>query len=190
MKASLLSKNEEGTVMVVSMLILVLLTIAGVAAVTSSTVELQIAGNEKTYKENFFRAEGAIMENAQIIEDASGADLRDPDDHDWLHGLNALSNEDVKDPNTWSSGNYTESVLYPNTFYMSVYRGITRGGSLDVTKTRVHEFGLYGRSFLKILNLNILLRVTSSPSLSDTKIFLLSQNCAIQLPWTNLRPAL
>jgi len=51
--------NEAGSVLIVSLLILVLLTIIGIAAMTTSTIELKISGNEKAYKLALYAAEAA-----------------------------------------------------------------------------------------------------------------------------------
>ncbi len=53
------SKNEEGSVMVVTILILALLTIIGIAAMSTTNVELKISGNEKSYKMALYAAEAA-----------------------------------------------------------------------------------------------------------------------------------
>ena len=52
-------KNEDGSVMVVAVLILALLTIIGIAAMSTTNVELKISGNEKSYKMALYAAEAA-----------------------------------------------------------------------------------------------------------------------------------
>jgi hypothetical protein len=52
-------KNEDGSVVVVALLILALLTIIGIAAMTTTNVELKISGNEKSYKMALYAAEAA-----------------------------------------------------------------------------------------------------------------------------------
>ena len=51
--------NEEGFVLVVGMMILVVLSIIGVAATTNTSIELQIAANDKNYRLAFYAAESA-----------------------------------------------------------------------------------------------------------------------------------
>lgn len=53
-------KNEQGSVLVLAMVVLVVLTIIGIAATRTSTTELRIAGNEKFYKEAFYSADAGI----------------------------------------------------------------------------------------------------------------------------------
>jgi Tfp pilus assembly protein PilX len=49
--------NEEGSVIVLSMVMLVLLTILGISATRTSTIEVQIASNEIHAVQNFYQAE-------------------------------------------------------------------------------------------------------------------------------------
>jgi type IV pilus assembly protein PilX len=60
MKKKHLLKNEKGSVLVISMLILVLLTLIGTAAITTSTIETEIAGNERFQKRTFYAAEAGL----------------------------------------------------------------------------------------------------------------------------------
>ena len=53
--------NEDGSVLVIALLMLAFLSILGVSATTTSTIEVQIAGNDRNFKQNFYKAEaGAI----------------------------------------------------------------------------------------------------------------------------------
>ena len=51
--------NEKGSVMVLAVVLLVLLTILGIAVLTSSSIDTQIAGNELQHKLAFYAAESA-----------------------------------------------------------------------------------------------------------------------------------
>ena len=61
------AKNEEGSVLVVALLILVLLTIIGISATTTTNIELQIAGNEKFHKIAFYHADSGVYTIPKII---------------------------------------------------------------------------------------------------------------------------
>jgi len=56
---SMHGKPQDGSVMVVAILILALLTIIGIAAMSTTNVELKISGNEKSYKMALYAAEAA-----------------------------------------------------------------------------------------------------------------------------------
>lgn len=65
------SKNEDGFALVTALLVLVALTVIGIAATNTTNIEVFIAGNEKVYKTNFYLAEGAAKEAAaQDLEEA------------------------------------------------------------------------------------------------------------------------
>ena len=51
--------NEEGNVLVVSLFVLILLTIIGIAATDNTSVELKISANDKFHKLAFYAAEAA-----------------------------------------------------------------------------------------------------------------------------------
>ena len=54
-------KSEDGSVLVIAMIMLVLLTLIGISAITTSTIEVQISANERIYKMNLCVAECSSM---------------------------------------------------------------------------------------------------------------------------------
>lgn len=68
MKGKNLVGNEEGTVLIIALLMLVLLTVIGISASTISNIEMQVAGNEKFYKIAFFAADGGTEAGAELLE--------------------------------------------------------------------------------------------------------------------------
>ena len=46
-------KNEQGFILITSLLMLMVLLVIGIAATNTTTTELQIAGNDKVMKQNF-----------------------------------------------------------------------------------------------------------------------------------------
>ena len=59
MKHKIRLENEKGSVTVLAVILLVLLTLLGMAALSTSSIETQIAGNELRYKLAFYAAESA-----------------------------------------------------------------------------------------------------------------------------------
>ena len=57
---ALLSHNEAGIVLMLCLITLVVLTLIGVSTTTTSRLEGEISGNDKTYKEAFYAAEMAL----------------------------------------------------------------------------------------------------------------------------------
>ncbi len=64
---SLLNNEKGGVFIVCALMILVLLTIIGIASVNVSNTEVQIAGQESVYLRNFYNAEGATMETVELM---------------------------------------------------------------------------------------------------------------------------
>ncbi len=82
--------NEDGSVMVVAILILALLTIIGIAAMSTTNVELKISGNEKSYKMALYAAEAArgyVVKTPELYGPDNmtlGQGLNFPDENDPL----------------------------------------------------------------------------------------------------------
>ena len=68
------AKKEEGSVLVVALLILALLTVIGISATRTSEIELQISGNAKTHKTSFYAAEAGIEVGRVVLNDLKVAD--------------------------------------------------------------------------------------------------------------------
>lgn len=60
--------NEEGFVLVTALLIMLVLTIIGIAANRNTSTELQIAGNDRTHKQTFYEADGGTEFAAEVLE--------------------------------------------------------------------------------------------------------------------------
>ena len=54
--------NDKGSALVLALLILVLLTLMGISATTTSTIEVQMAGNDKFHEMAFYAAESGWQE--------------------------------------------------------------------------------------------------------------------------------
>ena len=67
MRRALLSRNQEGIVLVLCLITLVLLTLIGISATTTSQLEAEISGNDKTYKEAFYAAEVSLAAGETVV---------------------------------------------------------------------------------------------------------------------------
>ena len=149
-------RNEDGAVLIVSLMMLVLLTLLGISVSTTSDVELQIAGNEMDYKRNMYRAEAAVMDCAQIMDETAEIDLSTAGD--WIipfaEGQALESTGAVRDDDFWDEGVDTDNitpgtadaVLDPNgnARYIAIFAGLPPGEDFD---SELREFILYGRYF-------------------------------------------
>jgi Tfp pilus assembly protein PilX len=145
--------NEEGSALIVALLMLVLLTIIGVSSTNTATVELQIVNNDLSYKRNFYLAEAAAMECAQTLENETNRNLLMPNGQPWLKDTTVDMAQLV--PN-WKTdfSNWTINSLASlnmasdaNTQirFAAVARGVAPGSSLDMTsQTQLYAFSTYG----------------------------------------------
>ena len=62
--------NEKGSITVVALMILVVLTLIGISVSRTSTIDMQIARNQIPYKQNFYVAEGG--QNREAAEIGAG----------------------------------------------------------------------------------------------------------------------
>lgn len=60
-------ENQGGSITVIAMVTLVLLTVMGISLSMITTVDIRIYGNERSFKENFYLAEGAQNREAQEL---------------------------------------------------------------------------------------------------------------------------
>lgn len=89
MKLYIHKKSEEGFVLVTALMMLVALSLLGLATITTSTVELKIAGNDRLHKESFYQADGGTetgsvlaYENALCINSGGFTEGRTPGEAD------------------------------------------------------------------------------------------------------------
>jgi len=59
--------NERGIALVIALILLSILTIIGLAAINTSTIEVLISGSEKERQEAFYAADGGIQYGLQQI---------------------------------------------------------------------------------------------------------------------------
>ena len=137
--------SEDGSVLVIALVMLVLLSLLGISASRTAEVEIGIAGNENTFRQNLYRSEGAAMAGVQMLENETDPDALKNLTPIWLHP--SLPDPNIGSATNWDPGNSNQAID-ANSRYLSVYRGIAPGSSLDIgaTPTTLHQFSIYGRA--------------------------------------------
>jgi len=62
--------NEDGVIIIIVLFVLVLMTLIGLAATTTTSIDLQIAGNDKFYKVAFYTADAGAYTTPKLISTA------------------------------------------------------------------------------------------------------------------------
>ena len=128
--------------MVIGLVMLMLLTLLGISVTTTSTIEIRIAGNEIKYKRNLYLAEATALEFAQEMQD-------DPDleNNPEIKALDSVTPDNIRDDTHWDgAGNSYQSDVDSKARYIPVFEGLAPGASLDMTKSTVNAYTIYGRS--------------------------------------------
>jgi len=160
--------NEEGSAIVIALIILVLLTMIGITATDNTVIELQIVRNEAIYRQNFYKAEAAVIEAAERMEDQTNTAMLMPSTTTWGWLRNKTSvNADMTDITNWKdnadhpnwldndgllgpdseSSNNMDVVadLRNNTRYATISNGIAGGASLSMTGgSNLYSYSIYG----------------------------------------------
>lgn len=138
-----LSMNEKGSVIVFTLMVLTLLTIVGLASINTANTEIEIAGAELIYQRNFYLAEGAAMEAANWLDNNPVTDTGPT----WMEMTTGDLNGGTID-DYWDGSMPATSTVDPNgdARFIAADEGVAAGSSLDVSKTKLHDISIYGRS--------------------------------------------
>ncbi len=142
-------RNDRGAVMMlVSLMLVALLTIIGIAASRTASTEVTIAGNEYLYQRAFYRAEGAVMEVVHRLENGGNPAAALPQ---WMDRDDTHINEDTVF-DYWNDDDSNSEVVphsavidNKRTSFLAVHYTTGSGNSLDMSKPTKHTFSIYGR---------------------------------------------
>ncbi len=140
-------KNEEGSAIVIALMILMVVTIIGVSSSNTTTVELQIVRNDGIYKQNLYLAEAAAQEAIQRIWNVSRSDpfLLERRTPVWLNTIDMADIDNWDDDGADGDDTALVSSTDPNASLSVVDVGIPDGGSLDISsETSAHDFAVFG----------------------------------------------
>ncbi len=142
-------QNDRGAIMmIVSLMLIVLLTIIGIAASKTANTEVKLAVNAHCYQRAFYRAEGAVMEAVHNLANSGKPAGALPQ---WLGTDRAHINENTvfaywrKDAATKNVIPQPAAVDKANASYLAVHHTAGAGNSLDMSKPAKHTFTIYGR---------------------------------------------
>ena len=139
--------NENGSAIVIALMLLSLLTVMGIWSTRKSNIETLIAGNEVARNQTFFRTESGVIEGGFAIKDAASGDLSAWTPV-WLTEKSVAP--DMTDPQNWDfDGVGGDDTAAPTTTdsevgFCAIDKGITSGDSLVMTNaSHVRTYAVY-----------------------------------------------
>jgi len=125
-----IGNNEKGSTLIISVLILLLLTIIGIAATNTSTIEILISGNDKVHKMAFHQADGGTEVGIELVEQniiLAGFDSNDVGDVN-VTSLNLFLNDPPNIPDN------NRDAFFPRGFVGDEpHTNLTIGGNPDLS---------------------------------------------------------
>jgi hypothetical protein len=143
--------RQNGSALVITLLVLAAITILGVMGMNAACVESALSRNEREIQESFYMAEAAALEAIQRLHNASQDDLNDLA-LIWHHRRNkGRTPIDFRKPQNWHSAEQTEeiaaaSLLGADTHFAALEWDVAAGASLIVTDSRLYANRIYGLS--------------------------------------------
>ena len=146
--------NEQGFVLVASLMMLMILLVIGIAATNTTTIELQISGNDKLSKQVFYQAEGVVAETVREIKNTEDNPNLSLNSLAWLHSEAALAGRlapateqtDIHDDAFWTANAAVSALPTPGLLQrIAAHRGMAGGYGLGAASVP-HDFDVYGRS--------------------------------------------
>jgi type II secretory pathway pseudopilin PulG len=133
--------NENGFVLVASLLILLLLVVIGTNAVTNSTIEIQIAGNERAREQAFYAAEAArgYVEATPHLYDSSNLDT--------VNGINFPHTDAAVVQTLGALQSFSGNVVYVKEGgygYLRGDKGYSVGEGTSVMTAHVYKMSVVG----------------------------------------------
>jgi Tfp pilus assembly protein PilX len=86
-----IGQHEQGSILMVGLLALTLLTLVGVAATTNGGLESEIAKNEKSYQQAVYSAEFALTAGERVVEALQSRAALNEGTTPGHYGMNSLS---------------------------------------------------------------------------------------------------
>lgn len=150
--------NEHGSTLLVALLMLTILTVIGLASINTSSIEIQIAGNERIYRQNINLAESAASHIAKEITNMDGNGQDPQSDYEdlfpstsTLSWISSQTTSFFDNPNQWDSdGSNNDDNAGSNASgsyrYAANYLGKQSGSSLNPGALSVNLYSIYGIS--------------------------------------------
>ena len=149
-------EDEQGSVMIMAILILALLTIIGICSTNTSVMESQVVRNAAIRKQNFYRAESAVIQAAQELDNLKNTTILNSKSRSYLNasGCPWLINDNsvnMTEESSWdhddadNDDNAETAAINPNVYYAVVRVNVAKKASLGMENPdQLYEYAVYG----------------------------------------------
>lgn len=131
-------RNEQGSILVISLIVLMMLTLIGISITTTTSIELQISGNEKLRKIAFYKADGGTEVGYELLEQNLGC--ADGFTNTTITGNNSAQSVQIVNSTFWQDTSAdvptvaTRDFFFPSTNPATVPRtDFTVGGNTQLS---------------------------------------------------------
>ncbi len=141
-KYKALANNENGSALIFAILILAVLTIIGISSMTTSTIEIKIASNDKVYKQTFYEADGGTEVGRELLEQNIACAIGFPIDDYYIGAASPFLKVSKKDfylNTNEPTGDYPSATDWD--FYYPDTDNTDGGEDFSVPHTKVKAFG-------------------------------------------------
>ena len=150
MRAIPTGQKQQGSTIIVVLLVMMAVTIIGVMSINTSVVDLRIARNEKRLRQTFYLSDGVAMEAGQRLADTAPIDLEEKHSY-WHHAMKQVRAEgiDFRRLDDWvvdgdEEDNALASPMGPDLFMAAVEWRLATGSSAIATGPRLYLNRVYG----------------------------------------------
>jgi len=118
-----LKDDESGFILIAVLVTLMLLVVIGFSATSTTTVEMQIAGNDKVHKRTFYEADGGTEVGGRMIEEnvscPAGFTGTEADGSAIINGIIAVDNKSLtywKNTTAVDPSDTSRDLFYPQDY--------------------------------------------------------------------------
>lgn len=152
--------SEQGSIILFVMVLILVISIYGIASLKASSSELMISRNHRCYKQNIYRAEAAIMEITRKLDQEEDPETNlnpNTSEYDWLAdgttgtvAFNPEQDEWQWDGDGKINSQASELPVFEDgrSGYVVVFEGIAPGASMSMGGSHLWQYGVYGKSQL------------------------------------------
>lgn len=123
---------QQGVVLVVSLILLLVLTILGIAAIQSTSLEERMAGNQRAHQLAFEAAEAALRQGEQALNGLASLPPFDGSVLGYYPNSTDASGNPLTAGGDWQNWNWTKSIAYTGALGIGGNTGATASYYIEV----------------------------------------------------------